>query len=126
MSAYVIIKWVHLLSVLGLFGGLLVLQIGVPAAVRDSREQSRGILRVLNLLMGFGLLAGLAMVGLVHRSYVGTPAAGHFFGVVGLKLVFLLVVGGLLPLSARSAAGNALRWTCIALLAVSALAGLTI
>lgn len=126
MSSYILLKWVHLLSVVGLFGGLLAFQAGLPAASRRSPDLSRGILRVLNILLGLGLLAGLAMVGLVHRSYVGTPAAGHFFGIVGMKLVFLVVIGGLLPMSVRRPNGDALRWISIALLAVSALAGLTI
>lgn len=126
MSLLILLKWAHVLSVIGLFGGLLVFQTGVPAATRQSPELSRGILRVLNILLGLGLLAGLAMVGIVHRSYVGTPAAGHFFGIVGMKLLFLVVIGGLLPMSARRPNGDALRWISIVLLAVAALAGMTI
>lgn len=126
MSPEMLVKWVHLLAVLGLFGGVLVWQLGLPPASRNNPELARGISRSLNLLLAVGLLAGLALVGLVHRHYLGTPAAGHFFGVVGLKLAILVIVGGVLPMAARRAHGDTLRWVAIVLLAAAALAGLTI
>lgn len=126
MTPDIVIKWLHLLSVLGVFGGLLVLQLGVPAAVRNDADLARRTGRVLNVLLLAGLLAGLFLFMKAMPNYRGTPAAGHFHGIVGFKILVLVAVGGLLPMSRKPGRGDAARWSAIALLAAAALAGLTI
>jgi hypothetical protein len=126
MTLHLVIKWVHLLAVLGVFGGLLVYQLGLPAGVRNEPANARRAGLVLNILLLAGLLAGLFLFMQLMPGYRGTPAAGHFHGVIGFKLLVLLAVGGLLPMSRKSGRGDALRWIAIALLVLAALAAMTI
>ncbi len=126
MTLHLLIKWVHLLAVLGVFGGLLVYQLGLPASVRNEPAHARRASRVLNILLLAGLLAGLFLFMQVMPGYRGTPAAGHFHGVIGFKLLVLLAVGALLPMSRKPGRGDVLRWIALALLALAALAATTI
>ncbi len=121
MTLLDLLKMLHLTGVIGLVGGLLVVQLGLPPG-----PPPRSALRVLNILMALGLLAGLAMLGLTHGLYLNSSRAGHYFGVVGLKLILLLAVGGLIPASAKRANGATLRWIALGLLLVAGLAAQTL
>jgi hypothetical protein len=114
--------WLHVLCMVGLFGGLLIVQLALPAAVRNDSTIARRITRVLSILLGLGLLAGLAGYGLKQGHLMG----GHFNGVIGLKFVILLIVGGLLPLTRKEGRGDRVRWIVLALLAFAVLSALTL
>lgn len=114
--------WVHVLCMVGVFGGLLLVQLGLPATVRNEPATARRITRLLSILLGVGLLAGLAGYGFKQGHLMG----GHFNGVIGLKFVLLLMVGGLLPLSRKEGRGDTIRWIALALLALAVLSALTL
>ena len=114
--------WIHVLCMVGVFGGLLLVQLALPAAVRNEASTARRITRFLSILLGVGLLAGLAGYGLKQGHLMG----GHFNGVIGLKFALLLVVGGLLPLSRREGRGDRVRWVALVVMAFAVWAALTL
>jgi hypothetical protein len=114
--------WIHVLCMVGLFGGLLVVQLALPAQVRNDADIARRITRLLSILLGLGLVAGLAGYGLKQGHLMG----GHFNGVIGLKFFILLIVGGLLPLSRKPGRGDRVRWIALALMAFAVLSALTL
>ena len=122
MSGLALVTWLHLLCMIGLLGGLLLVQLGLPPAVRNDPALARRITRLLSILLGLGLLAGLIAYGLRQGHRLG----GHFNGVIGLKFAILLAVGGLLPLSRKPGRGDLVRWIAIALLALASLAARTL
>ena len=122
MNATDLVLWLHLLCMVGVFGGLVVLQLGTPAPWRQDAEGVRPALKWLNLRLGVGLLAGLLLYGMTQGHHRGA----HFNGVIGFKFVMLLGAGALLGMSRRSAKGDALRWIAAVLLAVAALAGISL
>ena len=122
MSGLFWTTWIHVLCMVGVLGGLLLVQLALPATVRNEPATARRITRVLSILLGMGLLAGLAGYGLKHGHLMG----GHFNGVIGLKFALLLVVGGLLPLSRKEGRGDTIRWIALVLMALSVLSALTL
>ena len=122
MTAVFWATWIHVLCMVGLFGGLLLVQLALPAEVRTDSIIARRITRLLSILLGIGLLAGLAGYGLKQGHQLG----GHFNGVIGLKFVILLMVGGLLPLTRKEGRGDRVRWIVLALLAFAVLSALTL
>ena len=115
----ILLKWIHLLCVLGTFGGLLAVRFGLPSTIRNSDEVARGSARLFNILIGVGLLAGLSIYFLKQGMAMGP----HYNGVIGLKFVILVAVGGLIPMSKKPGKGDASRTIAIVLLAIAALAG---
>ena len=122
MGSLIIAKWAHILSLVGVFGGLLLVQLGLPSSVRNDPANARRTTRVLSVLLMLGLLAGALCYVLLR----GHQQSSYFNGVVGFKFAVLLLVGGLLPLSRKERGGDAIRWLCILLLATAALAAGTI
>lgn len=122
MSAAFWATLIHVLCMVGLFGGLLLVQLALPAHVRNESITARRITRLLSILLGVGLLAGLLNYGLRQGHLLG----GHFNGVIGLKFVLLLIIGGLLPLSRKEGRGDTVRWIMIALLILSVFSALTL
>ena len=114
--------WTHLLSLLGIFGGLLALQAGVPADVRNRPDVAGGAAKLFNILLALGLLAGLGLFFLTH----GLQRGPHFLGVVGLKFILLLAVGALVGMSKKPGKGDTFRTIALVLLALAAFSGLTI
>lgn len=121
-TSYELLRWIHILCMIGLMGGLLVFQLGLSTSARMDAANLRGAVRLWNILLGIGLLTAALMYGMVRGHMMG----GHYNGVIGLKLVILLIVGGLLPVSKRSAAGDRLRWICILLLFAASFMAFTI
>ena len=114
--------WVHILCMVGCFGGLLALQLVVPAAVRNTPEVSKSASKLFNILIGIGLIAGVV-------NYVmdqGYKLGGHYNGVIGTKFMILLAVGALLGLSNKPGKGDAFRTASLVLLALAALFGTTL
>lgn len=122
MSALIIAKWAHVLSVVGVLGGLLLIQLGLPSATRGEPAIAQRLSRFLNALLLMGLLAGAALYGMGHGHQMGA----HYNSVIGFKFVVLLAVGGLLPLSRRPGRGDTARWLAIVLMAAAALAAYTL
>jgi hypothetical protein len=117
-----VLKWIHVLCMVGTFGGLLVMQAGLPAAVRNSDEVARGAARLFNILIGVGLLAAVAQYGMMKGHLLGA----HFNGVIGMKFTILVIVGALIPMSKKPGKGDLFRTISLVLLAIAALAGSTI
>jgi hypothetical protein len=119
---YELLRWIHILCMMGLLGGLLVFQLGLSTSARMDAANLRGAVRVWNILLGAGLLAAILMYGLARGHTLG----GHYNGVIGLKLVILLAVGALLPKTQRSEKGDRMRWLCILMLLIASFAAFTI
>lgn len=117
-----IILAVHVLAMVGAFGGLLVFQTALPPDARRDIRLARGLARVVNILIGLGLLAGAVRYGLLRGHTLG----GHFNGVIALKFILLLAIGALVGISAKSERGDRLRGIAAFLLALAALLGSTI
>jgi len=121
VNSYMILVWVHIVSMLGVLGGLLLLQWGVPWDIRSGSGFLKGYFRPINVLLAIGFIAGVILY--VQRL---SGATGRVHGVVGLKILILLAVGALVPMSRNAARGDALRWTAILLLLIASFSGLTI
>lgn len=117
-----VLKWIHVLAMVGILGGLLVYQCGLPAETRNHPDHARAATRLWNILLGIGILAGLLLYGLQRGHTLGA----HYNGVIGVKVVVVLALGALLPMCRRPDRGDAMRWTSAALLALAALAGLSL
>lgn len=114
--------WVHVMCMVGAFGGLLGVQLALPAELRRRDEVARGMAKLGNVLIGLGFVAGALSYGLRHGHKLGP----HFNGVIGLKFVLLLAVGALLAMSRKPGKGDLFRTICIALLALAAFSGLSL
>ncbi|HEY8241475.1 MAG TPA: hypothetical protein VIH35_08510 [Kiritimatiellia bacterium] len=110
------LKLLHILCMVGTFGGLLVFQFGLPAATRAQDINARAAARFLNVLLGLGFLVG-ATLYVLSRGWTFGP---HYNGVIGLKFTVLLAVGGLLAASKKPGKGDTLRWIACVLLALAA------
>jgi hypothetical protein len=117
-----LVLWLHLLCMVGAFGGLLALRLAVPEGVRRDPAVGRKASRLFNLLLVVGLAAGAGYYALLSGHLRGA----HYNGVIGLKFVLMLAAAALLGLSARSARGDGLRTGAMLLLAAAALAGATL
>ena len=123
MSSYEILRWLHVVCMVGLLGGLLVYQLGLSTSSRVDASTLRSATRLFNILLGLGLLFGALMYG----SIKGHTMGAHFNGVVGLKFAVLFAVGALLPIAKkRGNNGDGLRWICIVLLLVASLSAFTL
>lgn len=122
MSALLLAKILHVVCVVGTLGGLLLVQLALPASVRNDAATGKRITRVLSVLLLLGLLAGALRYGLRHGEQLGA----HFNGVIGFKFAILLLVGGLLPMSRKEGRGDKVRWLAIILLLLGALAAGTL
>lgn len=123
MDAFTFLRWVHIVSVIGLFGGLLVFQLGISTPTRMDAADLRGATRLWNILLAIGLVAG----ALMYLLSQGFSMGGHYNGIIGLKFVILLAVGGLLAAARRNPArGDGLRWWCILLLLIASLSAFTL
>lgn len=114
--------WIHLICMVGAFGGLLLCQFALPADVRRQDAVARGASRVLNLLIGVGLLAGAAIYGLKKGQLMGP----HYNAVIGVKFGLLLAVGALVGMSKKPERGDVMRNLACVLLALAALLGSTL
>lgn len=121
-TLYQILRWIHILAMVGLFGGLLLYQLALSQSARREDSTARAAVRLWNLLLAIGLAAGLWM----YLHVGGFKMGGHYNGVVGLKFMVLLAVGALLPISRRRANGDTLRWICIGLLFLASFMAFTI
>lgn len=112
----------HILCMIGAFGGLLAFQAALPASLRANEDAAAGLSRVVNILIGIGLLAGALRYGIAQGHTLGA----HYNGVIGAKFVILLAVGALVGMSKKPGRGNLFRTVSIILLAIAALLGSTI
>lgn len=123
-----ILAWTHIMGMVGAFGSLIVVQFGLPRDVRDSAAGARVGPQLISWMLGAGLLAGLVLVFLRFKQMGGSPG-GHFWGVIGVKFLLLLVAGAAVGISsAKLRAGlvrtaGRLRLVAIVSLALAALFG---
>ena len=114
-----VLTWIHILCMIGAFGGLLAFQFAVPAAVRNTPDVARKISKFGNVLIGLGFVAGMLSYGALHAHKLG----GHFNGVIAVKFMLLLGVGALLGMSKKPGKGDQFRTIALILLVVASLAG---
>ena len=117
-----LLVWLHVLSLAGIFGALLVRRFGLPPDLRASPAAARGLSRVANLLLAVGLLTGVGLYTLLHGHQLGA----RFNGFVAAKLVLLLAVGALLGIGRKSQRADTLYDIVLVLLAAAALLGVRI
>ncbi len=117
-----VMRWLHLLCMVGTFGVLFLFQFGLPPAVRRDEANGRAVARVANILIGLGFVVGLLMYGIEKGHLRG----GHFNGVIAMKFLILLAVGALLAMSKKQERGDKFRSIALALLALAAFLGTTI
>ncbi len=122
MSGYELLRWLHIVCMIGLLGGMLVYQLGLSYPSRIDAADLRGVTRVWNILLLGGLITGLSMYAQVKGHTLGP----HFNGVIAVKFSILIAVGGLLALAKRRSRSDGLRWISIALLLVASLAAFTL
>ncbi len=114
-----VLVWLHVLCMVGTFGGLLAVQLVVPAATRNTPQVAKGAARLFSILISIGLVAGI----LVYVKAAGMGNGRNYNMIIGIKFVILLVVGALLGISARSGIANVLRTLAMIFLAIAALLG---
>lgn len=117
-----IITFVHLLCMICTLGGLLAIQLALPASVRNTEAVARGVSKFGNMFIGIGFLAGAASYGMRHGHLLGA----HYNGVIAMKFVILLAVGALLAMSKKPGKGDLFRNVCIALLLIAAICGFSL
>jgi len=122
VSGYELLRWLHIVCMIGLLGGMLVYQLGLSYPSRIDAADLRGVTQVWNILLLGGLITGLSMYAQVKGHTLGP----HFNGVIAVKFSILIAVGGLLALAKRRSRSDGLRWISIALLLVASLAAFTL
>jgi hypothetical protein len=95
---------VHVLCMLGAFGGVLIVQYGLPKDVRDTADTARSAGRLPTLLLAVGFLAGLIAYWLnIHyaaNSNVNLPSIEH--AIIGIKFLFLVAAGAFMGITAKA------------------------
>ena len=126
--------WIHLLTMVGAFGTLLVSLLGWSAEQKKDPDLNRRTNRFASQLIAVGFLAGLAAYFFTIKVSVATdidlPSSLHM--TVGIKFLLLLGVGACLGISSgmirkerlSTAAGQ--RGLAAGLLAIAALLGVWI
>ncbi len=126
--------YVHVLCMLGAFGGLLMIQFGLPRDVRDSTGSAGVANRLPSMLIGVGFLAGFLIywLNISFAAKVGEQLPMLEHSVIGIKLLLLVAAGGFMGLTSRymkdEKPGNAAiyRGMSILVLGLAALLGLSI
>ena len=126
-----VLLWAHLLCMVGSFGALLILQLGLPAATREDPAAARSALRFITFMVLAGFVIGVAayVFKIVAASRAGgeLPSATHML--VGMKFMIMMLVAGCLGMASSSvrkskfAVALGLRWSAVGLLALAALMG---
>ena len=119
MIPFLLLKWVHVVCMVGATGTLMASQWAFRWDERNSAEFCAKISRLVNILVGIGFLAGIAMYGMKHGHLLG----GHYNGVIGAKFIILLAVGAFMALSKKTGTGDRWRWISLCLLVLAALLG---
>lgn len=123
MDFYTILRWLHILCMISLLGGLLAFQFGLSTPSRMDAADLRGVTRFWNILITIGLLSGIGL----YLNMRGYEMRGHFNGVIGMKFIILVIVGGLLAAARRNPAkGDAFRWWCVLLLLIASFSAFTL
>jgi len=86
-----LLLWLHLLFLVGAFGGIVFIDRLLADGSGDHPALARKGSRLGHVFLGLGLLAGLALYVLRIRDLGDTAAASHLHAVVGVK--FLLFLG---------------------------------
>ena len=129
-SVHHVTLWVHILSMVGAFGSLLIAQLALTA---NDTANAR-ILRTVNVLVAIGFLAGCFVYFLIIKTAAsaGDELPGRVHMVVGIKLLILLGVGGCSGMAAgltkkgKWEAAGRLRWIATGLLAIAAYLGVSL
>jgi len=123
--------WIHLLCMIGAFGGLLTAQLALS---REDGSHHLAILKPVNLMLAIGLVAGLTayFLKIKDASVSGEEIVGAVHMVVGIKFLILLGVGGCSGMAAgltkkgKWEAAGRLRWIATGLLAIAAYLGVSL
>lgn len=127
ISVTTVMIWLHLLAMVGAFGGLLFAHMtqreGGAAALKKA-------VRLFNIFLVIGLIAGLHLYGQkIMAAKAAAVSLGPVHMVVGIKLVLLLAAGALVGISAKAVRegqmgkGSSLRVAALLLMAIAAFLG---
>lgn len=126
--------FVHVLCMLGAFGGLLMLQFGLPRDVRDSSDTASVAGRLPAMLIAVGFVAGFLIYWLNIRyaanNHEQLPALEH--SIIGIKFLLLLAAGAFMGLTSRYLKDDQPGKACIyrgmslVVMGIAALLGLSI
>jgi len=98
-----VLIWIHILSAVGVFGGLLAIRVGMPEAARRDPDIVRGAYKLLSMLVLVALVTGFiryaTMISIAGESG-GLAAATHMK--VGIKMLLLVGIGGCLGMGSAS------------------------
>jgi len=123
--------WIHLLCMIGAFGGLLVSQLALST---KNGPHHVALLKPVNIMLAIGLLAGLfSYVLKIKTSQTsGEELEGTIHMVIGIKFLILAGVGaccgiaaGMMKKEKWELAGR-LRWAAAGLLAAAAYLGVSL
>lgn len=131
---FIIPIWIHVLSMAGSFGATLLCAVLCHATPAGVENQNNSIWSIPQMLLGATLLTGLALVYLRFTATMnaGSPPSGHFWGVVGCKVVLLLGTGAFSGIASNKAkTGNHMAafrlWVAAAIsLSLAAFIGLSL
>ena len=95
---------VHVLCMLGAFGGVLIVQFGLPKAVRDTADTANTAGRLPALLLAVGFLAGLVAYWLRIRyaANISGSLTSTEHSIVGVKFLFMVAAGAFMGVTAKS------------------------
>jgi len=95
--------WIHVLCMLGAFGGLLLVQVGLPRAVRDDAETARAAGRLPTILLAMGFLAGLMtyVMNIRYAANYGSKLPAPEHAIVGIKFLLMVAAGAFMGLTSR-------------------------
>ena len=112
-----ILRWAHMIGMLAMVGGVLIVQIGMPAVLLEDPAARRRISIALNMLMTLGVITGAALY-IVYKGWT----EGRTYNVIMIsKFVLLLGIGASLGIGLKRPAARSLRWAAVILLLAAAL-----
>ena len=104
INAKLVFVAIHVLCMLGAFGGVLIVQFGLPKDVRDTPKTARSAGRLPSMLIAIGFLAGLIAywLGIRYADNSGESLPPIEHTIVGVKFLFLVAAGAFMGLTVKS------------------------
>ncbi|MDA0989772.1 MAG: hypothetical protein O3A51_03375 [Verrucomicrobia bacterium] len=131
MPIETLVLWIHILAMMGAFGGLLLIQIGMPRDARETASIAGVTARPATMLLAIGFFAGLylywAKIRYAANMQSELPQVEHIM--IGTKFLLMVAAGAFMGATGKALKQGALaksagcRWLAILSLALAALIG---
>ncbi|NKB25237.1 MAG: hypothetical protein GKR87_12835 [Kiritimatiellae bacterium] len=126
--------WVHVLTMIGAFGGLLHIQVGLPVTAKNSFEGSGKATRFSILLISIGFVLGFILyyVNIKTAAELAVPLSSRFHMLIGIKLILLFMATAFLGIGTKKLrqengrTANTFRVAAIITLAMAAYLGVSL